>query len=700
MTVTNQDRIDFIRPEKTFRRPPSMLKLQSTVILLLALFRLDAIEITGRVVDISGSGIADATVNHAATGESTTSEEDGWFVLHHEVGTRNAQPTALLSNLSIHLRPDGIGLSTEAFHRDLELRIYQPDGRRILQKRLENVRKGSYRFSFSGRARDASSGLYIIQVKTDGVSFVVPVTRVSGMQSLNLPIARSEAVRALSARSNPIPDNNLYVHADRYEPDTVEYWTYGMNSVSVHGVVLKDTGSTADSCIARWTHAHQRIGARIGLSDIRHNDSSFSVIEVQRDTLEAFSLLGTVVSTTDEQVYHPSDTGRDSSGTISRLETEVPLCNDGPQALSLDFSMNSQAHSKGMDIARLRTLTCSFEHTIDTLDNGLFEYRFTWDSSSIHSDSGMLLNIRIRLDNGLFGAEYFNSRPNYRNESELFGFEGYRRFFSQFSPQNGHFRILSRQSVRPSITVEFTRYISDDVTAKLSRSHFQTEGCHIPDLQPSESFLNEWPDSLVAGDTLRVSRSGNPDGTHIDLMLQTTYASQWIGAGNFSASTVLGWSATPYLTQPDTIRFQMRQREAHCSWRSSESPAIALVPDAARLSDLLIREPDDRPEDATPISYGEEIEGYITRGTITASENDSDFYVLQVEEGDSIGFALEKLEGGYPYLHYSYGDRSAYVKCCPTFEAIPFGRKIDVTGPMYIWIRGGTGRYRFSAHKL
>jgi len=676
-----------------------MLKLQSTVILLLALFRLDAIEITGRVVDVSGSGIADATVKHTGTGESTTSEEDGWFILHHEVGTRNAHRADFFSDISIHLRPHDIRLSTETFHRDLELRIYQPDGRRILLERLENVRKGSYRVSFSDGARHASSGLYIIEVKVDGVSRVVPVTRVPGVQRLNLPVSRSEVVRSLSARPNPFPDNSLYVHADRYEPDTVEYWTYGMNGVSVHGVVLKDTGSTADSYIARWTQAHQRIGARIGLSDTRRNDSSFSVIKVERDTLEAFSLLGTGVTTTDEQVYHPSDTGRDSSGAVSYLETRVPLCNDRPKVLSLDFTLNAQTHSKGMDIARLRTLSCSFEYTIDTLDNGLFGYSFTWDSSSVPSYPESLLNIRIVLPN-LVGAEYFNSRPNFRNESELFGFEGYRRFFSQFSPQDGHFRILSRQSVRPSIAVELAQYISDDVTARLSHPHFHAGNCTIPEQQAPESFLNEWPDSLVAGDTLRIRRSGNADNTRIDLMLQTTKNPQWIAAGDFTDSTVLHWSTTPYLTQSDTIHFQMKQREAPCSWRSAKSSGIALVPDSYRLSDLLIREPDDRPEDATPISYGEEIEAYITRGTIAASENDSDFYVLQVEEGDSIGFALENLEGGYPYLHYSYGDRSAYVKCCATPEAIPFGRKIDVTGPMYIWIRGGTGKYRFSAQKL
>jgi hypothetical protein len=84
-------------------------------------------------------------------------------------------------------------------------------------------------------------------------------------------------------------------------------------------------------------------------------------------------------------------------------------------------------------------------------ENGKFENIFSWRSETIENADMKIKYMTIAVDNGLYGAEYYNSFPNdgpYK-DGEPDGFEGYRNWYSSFSPYDNRFNFKTEQSLMP-----------------------------------------------------------------------------------------------------------------------------------------------------------------------------------------------------------------------------------------------------------
>ena len=90
----------------------------------------------------------------------------------------------------------------------------------------------------------------------------------------------------------------------------------------------------------------------------------------------------------------------------------------------------------------------SFRSQKDTsADSNL--YTLTWDNSYL--GSAIYSYMEIYIDNGIIGAEYYESYPNYCSCPENVGFEGYRKMYGRFEPEDNTFSFKSTQNLVPRI---------------------------------------------------------------------------------------------------------------------------------------------------------------------------------------------------------------------------------------------------------
>lgn len=138
---------------------------------------------------------------------------------------------------------------------------------------------------------------------------------------------------------------------------------------------------------------------------------------------------------------------------------------DYPHAIVIRYRVNKNKFITDTAlIDPVNTFKKSVTFDKKTVDSTTFTYDVSWSKSAISSDYAPYMTIAI--DNGIVGAEYFESHPNYDNMPETPQFpEGYRWMYGRYKTEDGTFVFQSRQDKMPFVIMVYTikRYSQFDI---------------------------------------------------------------------------------------------------------------------------------------------------------------------------------------------------------------------------------------------
>jgi hypothetical protein len=431
-------------------RPRDVLLILPVWIALLAVIPSDAYTIRGRLLDMECLPVAGATVTLGSTGEDVFSDTEGFFSVSPSTGV--SQGIGMKNRFaSARLVGDRLLMTVPAGGAAVTVEVFDLRGQRAGPRIFGPTAAGTHCVTIdNGTAVGMRIARLRIGKETRHLYFCAGVGSLgaAAKNGLGATVALAKGVALY-----PMPDS-LLISAAGYRDTVIRHRIKSVEAVdNIHGVTLLKQGESSrfDQEIADWNEWNREPSIFVeyhgSVKVSRWLDSATRAI----DTAFVFDSAGVMIapgaywSSTVDTAHWPLVWGA-PAGVLNGI-------------LVLHYAASLSHTIDTIDLRALSVLTSSLGCSRRSL-GGLVRYdiSWTWDTTAFPTANKHMMS--VALDNGIVNAEFLHSEPNFLNKSEVFGPEGYRQFFGQFSPQRGSLTIVSTQSVTPRVegTVSLANY--------------------------------------------------------------------------------------------------------------------------------------------------------------------------------------------------------------------------------------------------